>query len=170
MQKTERRRGLFGLLATAAVVAAVGAGRRLSAAGGGESGGPAAGGSGAAAGRGSEPAAGNPATGTARAFDLPRLVAEQARTGEAWREFLRVPSLSMGVYSLKKGAEDQQTPHKQDEAYYVSAGRAVLEVDGTAFPVAAGSVVFVPALARHRFRDITEDLTTLVLFAPAESE
>ena len=97
-------------------------------------------------------------------------MAEQARTGEAWREFLRVPSLSMGVYSLQKGAEDKQAPHKQDEVYYVSAGRAVLEVDGTAFPVTAGSVVFVSALARHRFRDIAEDLTTLVFFAPAESE
>ena len=61
----------------------------------------------------------------------------------------------MGVYSLKKGAEDKQAPHKQDEVYYVSAGRAVLEVDGTNFPVTAGSVVFVPAsgppsLSRHR--------------------
>lgn len=106
----------------------------------------------------------------AQAFGLPRLVAEQARAGEVWREFLRVPSLSMGVYMLKKGAEDEQAPHKQDEVYYVSAGRAVLEVDGTAFPVETGSVVFVPALVRHRFRDIAEDLTTLVFFAPAESE
>ena len=106
----------------------------------------------------------------AQAFSMKQLVAEQARTGDAWREFLRVASLSMGIYQLKKGAEDKQTPHKQDEVYYLSSGRAVLEVDGTAFPVEPGSVVFVPALARHRFRDISEDLTTLVFFAPAEQE
>lgn len=158
-RRVERRRGLFGLLATAAVAAAAGAGKALEGAG-----------SGGGDGQGSETPAGRAATSTAQAFSVPRQVADLARAGEAWREFLRVPSLSMGVYSLKKGAEDKQTPHKQDEVYYVSAGRAVLEVDGTPFPVETGSVVFVPAQARHRFRDIAEDLTTLVIFAPAETE
>lgn len=169
-RRVERRRGLLGLLATAAVAVAAGAGKPLEAGGSGRAGlAGRRGGAGGGDGQGSETPAG-PATSTAQAFSMPRQVADQARAGEAWREFLRVPSLSMGVYSLKKGAEDGQTPHKQDEVYYVSAGRAVLEVDGTAFPVETGSVVFVAALARHRFRDISEDLTTLVFFAPAETE
>jgi mannose-6-phosphate isomerase-like protein (cupin superfamily) len=145
----ERRRGLWGLLATAAVAAAAGAGKRL----------------------GAEVSTGSgEGKGAGQAFSLKHLAAEQARTGAAWREFLRVPSLSLGVYQLKKGAEDKQTPHKQDEIYYVSSGRAVLEVEGQGFPVETGSVVFVPARARHHFRDIAEDLTTLVFFAPAETE
>jgi mannose-6-phosphate isomerase-like protein (cupin superfamily) len=76
----------------------------------------------------------------------------------------------MGVYALARGAEDKQSPHQQDEVYYVTKGRAVLEVEGTGHPVEAGSILFVPARAKHRFRDITEDLTTLVFFAPAETE
>jgi hypothetical protein len=32
----------------------------------------------------------------------------------------------------------------------------------------AGSAVFVPAHEPHRFMDITEDLTALVFFGPAE--
>jgi mannose-6-phosphate isomerase-like protein (cupin superfamily) len=36
-------------------------------------------------------------------------------------------------------------------------------------PVQAGSIVYVEANASHRFHSITEDLTTLVFFAPAES-
>jgi quercetin dioxygenase-like cupin family protein len=46
----------------------------------------------------------------------------------------------------------------------------VLEVEGMAHPVKAGSILFVPAHSQHRFRDITEDLSTLVFFAPAETE
>ena len=141
-QASNRRRSLWGLLGAVVAGAVSGVGRRVAA-----SGGPAG-----------------------QAFSLPRLVAEQAKAGEAWREFLRVESLSLGVYALKKGAMDQQTPHKQDEIYYVSSGRAVLTVDGKAFPVEAGSVVYVAAHAQHRFHDITEDLTTLVFFAPAEQE
>jgi mannose-6-phosphate isomerase-like protein (cupin superfamily) len=34
--------------------------------------------------------------------------------------------------------------------------------------VGPGSVVYVPAREEHRFTDIVEDLSALVLFAPAE--
>jgi mannose-6-phosphate isomerase-like protein (cupin superfamily) len=117
--------------------------------------------SGAAAGGG---AAGGPAS---QAFRLPQLVADQAKANEEWREFFRVESLSLGVYALKKGAVDKQTPHKQDEIYYVVSGRATLAVEGEHHPAEAGSVLYVRAHAEHRFHDITEDLTTLVFFAPA---
>jgi mannose-6-phosphate isomerase-like protein (cupin superfamily) len=97
-------------------------------------------------------------------------VADQAKAGEEWREFFRVKALSLGVYSLKKGASDTQSPHKQDEIYYVVSGRATLTVEGKAHPVQPGSTLYVAARAKHRFHDITEDLTTLVFFAPAYEE
>jgi len=109
-------------------------------------------------------AAGTPQS---KAFRLPQLVADQAKAGEEWREFFRVPSLSLGVYALKKGAVDKQSPHKQDEIYYVVSGRATLSVEDEHHAVEAGSVVYVAAHAQHRFHDITEDLTMLVFFAPA---
>ena len=49
------------------------------------------------------------------------------------------------------------------------SGRGVLEVEDVERPVQTGTVVFVEANADHRFHSITEDLTTLVFFAPAES-
>jgi mannose-6-phosphate isomerase-like protein (cupin superfamily) len=104
-----------------------------------------------------------------RAFEIADLVTARDASGEAWIEFLRVPALSMGVYALAAGAEDAQTPHDQDEVYYVVSGRGVLEVEDVERPVQAGTVVFVEANADHRFHSITEDLTTLVFFAPAES-
>jgi quercetin dioxygenase-like cupin family protein len=112
-------------------------------------------------------AAGKPPS---KAFRLPQLVADQAKANEEWREFFRVESLSLGVYALKKGAVDKQRPHKQDEIYYVVSGRATLTVEDEHHPVEAGSVVYVAAQAKHRFHDITEDLTTLVFFAPAYAE
>jgi mannose-6-phosphate isomerase-like protein (cupin superfamily) len=104
-----------------------------------------------------------------KAFELADLVAARGASGETWIEFLRVPALSMGVYALVAGADDLQTPHGEDEVYYVVSGRGVLRVGDVDRPVQTGSVVFVEANARHRFHSISEDLTTLVFFAPAES-
>ena len=108
-------------------------------------------------------------SGKLRAFEMADLVAERAASGEAWNEFLRVPALSMGVYALAAGTDDPQTPHDQDEVYYVVSGRGVLQVEEVERSVQPGTVVFVEANADHRFHSITEDLTTLVFFAPAES-
>jgi hypothetical protein len=108
-------------------------------------------------------------SGKLRAFEIADLVAERAASGEAWNEFLRVPALSMGVYALAAGADDPQTPHDQDEVYYVVSGRGVLQVEEVERSVQPGTVVFVEANADHRFHSISEDLTALVFFAPAES-
>lgn len=101
-------------------------------------------------------------------FDMTALALEQARTKEPWREFLRVPDLSAGVYQLKAGAADGQTPHGEDELYYCLAGRARLRVEGRLLEVSPGKLLFVAAKAEHRFEQITEDLTLLVIFGPAE--
>jgi quercetin dioxygenase-like cupin family protein len=101
-------------------------------------------------------------------YDVGRLAEEQQREGEAWNEFLRVPDLSVGLYQLKAGAPDPQTPHGEDEIYYVLAGRARLVVDGTWHDVVPGALLFVPAGAEHHFAGIAEDLTLLVAFGPAE--
>ena len=47
-------------------------------------------------------------------------------------------------------------------------GRATLRVEGEDHPVGPGSIVSVDPGAEHGFTDISEDLTVLVLFAPAE--
>ena len=75
----------------------------------------------------------------------------------------------MGVYALAVGNRDGQSPHNEDEVYYVLSGRASIRVAEQEMPVKAGSIVFVGALVEHRFFDITEDLTVLVFFAPAET-
>lgn len=85
-----------------------------------------------------------------------------------WVEQLRVAALSVGTYSVPVGGADTQQPHTEDEIYVVTAGRARIVADSGSAEVGPGSVVYVPANERHRFVDITEDLTVIVIFAPAE--
>jgi mannose-6-phosphate isomerase-like protein (cupin superfamily) len=86
-----------------------------------------------------------------------------------YHEFLRVPSMSAGLYVLAAGAADRQSRHKQDEIYYVVRGRARVRIGATEKAVGPGSVIFVEAGLSHRFFDIEEELVLLVVFAPAES-
>lgn len=103
------------------------------------------------------------------AFTLDDIVAAHRQAGRLYHEFLRVPAMSMGLYVLPAEGTDPQQPHAEDEVYYVVAGRAMLRVGDSDIPVAPGSVAFVEARHPHRFHTITEDLTLLVFFAPAET-
>jgi mannose-6-phosphate isomerase-like protein (cupin superfamily) len=94
--------------------------------------------------------------------------AERAAGGRLYHEFLRVPDLSAGIYVLEAGATDPQSPHTEDELYYVIAGRALVTVGVETRPVVPGSLVFVAAGDPHRFHDIDVRLELLVAFGPAE--
>jgi mannose-6-phosphate isomerase-like protein (cupin superfamily) len=100
-------------------------------------------------------------------FNLDRTAAEMRERAEIWSEPLRVPAMSVGVYLLSAGSSDDQTPHDEDEVYYVVRGRAAIRVGSTTRDVAAGDCIFVAAGQTHRFEDIAEDLELLVVFAPA---
>lgn len=103
------------------------------------------------------------------AFEVETLRRQQEEAGDLYLEFLRRPSLSMGLYTLPAGAFDPQDPHEEDEVYYVVSGRATLQVRDDERPVRSGSIAYVPANVVHRFHTIEEELTVLVFFAPAES-
>jgi mannose-6-phosphate isomerase-like protein (cupin superfamily) len=91
------------------------------------------------------------------------------QTGDAndWAEHLEVPALSVGTYCIPAGGTDDQSPHTEDEVYVVTGGHAKISTPAATVDVAPGSVIFVPADEEHRFVDIVEDLTLLVVFGPA---
>ncbi len=95
---------------------------------------------------------------------------ESARTaaGRLYEEFLRVPDLSAGLYVLDVGAADPQSPHTEDELYYVVRGRGRITVGDEVREVVPGSLVFVAARVPHRFHDVVARLEILVVFGPAE--
>jgi mannose-6-phosphate isomerase-like protein (cupin superfamily) len=98
------------------------------------------------------------------------VAAEHARGGNAYLEFLRVASMSAGIYVLKAGSDDRQSPHRQDELYYVLHGNARMRAGAQDQVVRPGSIIFIAAGVEHRFYDIVEEIALLVLFAPAETE
>jgi quercetin dioxygenase-like cupin family protein len=100
---------------------------------------------------------------------LAEIEEQHAESGKAYREFLRVPAMSAGLYVLPVGGTDHQKPHREDEIYYVVRGRARFKAGPEDREVSAGSVIFVAAEVGHRFYDIEEELAVLVFFAPAET-
>ena len=98
-------------------------------------------------------------------FDVAKEIALREQAGSPYREFLRVPSLSCGVYHLPAGASDLQNPHDEDEVYYVLSGSGRIRVGGEEQNVGPGSILYVQASSEHSFFEIDEDITLLVFFA-----
>ncbi len=103
-----------------------------------------------------------------QAFELMDVIKRQSRSGKPYFEFMRSADFSVGVYQLLVGDTDIQTPHTEDEVYYVVEGRAKIKVADKDRNVREGSVIHVAKNVPHRFHSIEEDLVVLAFFAPAE--
>ena len=106
----------------------------------------------------------------AKFFGLGDAERDRTNSGKRYLEFLRVSAMSAGIYVLPAGGTDPQKPHHEDEMYYVIRGQARMRAGSEDQAVSEGSIIFVAAGVEHRFYEITEELTVLVFFAPAETE
>lgn len=57
-----------------------------------------------------------------------------------------------------------QTPHLQDEIYFIIRGRRVALHDGKRDPIESGDLVFVSAGTEHQFEDISADFAVWRVF------
>ncbi len=103
-----------------------------------------------------------------QAFELSHLIEQRKDSNKLYLEFLKVSDLSMGLYVLPVEGMDNQSPHTEDEVYYVVSGRAKIKVANEDRNVQAGSIVYVAKNVEHRFHSIEEELAVIVFFAPAE--
>ena len=103
------------------------------------------------------------------AYTITDVETTHAAQDNRYLQFLTVPDLSLGLYNLPAGGEDLQTPHLEDEIYYVVSGRARLSAGDQDYPAEPGSILFVAKNVPHKFHDIDEDLHILVFFAPAHT-
>jgi mannose-6-phosphate isomerase-like protein (cupin superfamily) len=97
-------------------------------------------------------------------FELDDLVSRIGKD-EYWTDFLKVRRMEAGVLRLRPGEEDTQTPHDDDELYFVVEGSGYIELGKEGRPVKKGSVIFVPARMAHRFYGNTDTLVVLYVFA-----
>lgn len=100
-------------------------------------------------------------------FDVAAIRSELSGRSVEYKEFLRVPSLSCGIYQLPAGSEDMQSPHDEDEVYYVVAGKARMILGDEIKEVGPGTILYIKASESHSFFEIEEDMTLLVFFAAA---
>jgi mannose-6-phosphate isomerase-like protein (cupin superfamily) len=109
------------------------------------------------------------ASGIVAAMDLFHLDEEFARLApgeDDFAHFFATDRLSLTVVRWLAGSVDDQTPHAEEEVYYVVRGSGQLTVAGQTRPVCAGSIAYVGAKVEHHFHDIAEDLEVLVFWAP----
>lgn len=105
-----------------------------------------------------------------RVFHTRDLIEKQKSNDSPYLEFLRVPQLSSGIYRLKAGSKDLQSPHDEDELYFVIEGRGRVRVGGEEHAVDRGSILYVRASEEHGFFEIEEDMILLVFFASGGPE
>ena len=99
-------------------------------------------------------------------FDVNNVRANQDASQQVqFSEIFHTESMQCGLYHLKKGSTDMQTPHDEDEMYYVIEGRARLRLGDEIQEVTPGTLLYVSATQEHSFFEIEEDMTLLVLFA-----
>jgi mannose-6-phosphate isomerase-like protein (cupin superfamily) len=82
--------------------------------------------------------------------------------GERFRQAFAHGSMSVEIYAPV--GSDPQTPHDQDELYFIHSGTATLMLEGEPLPCVPGSAHFVAAGAVHRFVEFSKDFSTWVVF------
>jgi mannose-6-phosphate isomerase-like protein (cupin superfamily) len=71
-------------------------------------------------------------------------------------------TMSVSVFAPR--TTDFQTPHTQDELYFVISGSGLFVAHNIQYSFEPGDVLFVPAGVEHRFVEFTPDLATWVVF------
>lgn len=89
----------------------------------------------------------------------------RARLGQESRRFIELfahGECSVELYAPR--GEDTQQPHRQDELYIVSRGRAQFRRGQEVVECESGDMLFVAAHVPHRFESFSQDFETWVIF------
>ena len=84
-------------------------------------------------------------------FTFNDLITEHQQRGRLYYQFLDEPSMNMGLYVLPANSTDPQSPHSEDEIYYIVQGEGILQAGDEEFPVTAGTIAYVRAEVPHKF-------------------
>ena len=69
------------------------------------------------------------------AFEYGEIAQQQAKGGKPYLQFINEGTMSLGLFVLAAGSTDTQSPHEEDEIYYVVSGRGAIVVAGERRPV-----------------------------------
>lgn len=100
---------------------------------------------------------------------LPGKVSGNWPQGERFTRALAHGSMSVEFYAPV--GTDPQTPHEQDELYFIHSGQGTLRIANEVHSFGPGTCFFVPAGVDHRFEKFSDDFSTWVVFwGPAGGE
>jgi mannose-6-phosphate isomerase-like protein (cupin superfamily) len=93
---------------------------------------------------------------------LPGKASAQWPLGERFVQAMAHGTMSVELYAPV--AADPQTPHAQDELYFIHAGSGTFRLGDRRHAFGPGDCFFVPAGVPHRFQDFSRDFATWVVF------
>lgn len=93
---------------------------------------------------------------------IPGPVTKEWPQGERFVQALAHGSMSVELFAPR--GVDPQTPHEQDELYFVHAGKAEFVVRGERAKCTAGDALFVAAGVPHHFESVSPDFATWIVF------
>ena len=93
---------------------------------------------------------------------IPGPVIEEWPMGERFAVALTHGTMSVEYYA--PAGHDPQTPHEQDEVYFIHRGTGELVIGGERHSFKAGDCLFVAAGVAHRFENFSSDFGTWVVF------
>ena len=102
------------------------------------------------------------ATASELLLKLPGQISRLWPQGERFARAFAHGSMSVEFYAPM--GRDPQTPHTQDELYFVHAGIGDIVIAGQRHSCAPGDVFFVAAGIEHRFENFSSDFSTWVVF------
>ena len=93
---------------------------------------------------------------------IPGPVTVECPMGERFAVALAHGTMSVEYYAPV--GHDPQTPHEQDEVYFIHRGTGELLIDGERHSFKPGDCLFVAANVEHRFENFSTDFGTWVVF------
>lgn len=102
-------------------------------------------------------------------FDVKKYIGEIRNSKEYFHTFLNRQNIAAGVLVLQPGEEDTQTPHDDDEVYYVVNGDGYLKVNNKDYEVSEGKAFYVQKNIPHKFFGNKKELIVLYFFSGPDS-
>ena len=93
---------------------------------------------------------------------LPGPVSAAWPMGERFTQAFARGTMSVELYAPR--GSDPQTPHAQDELYFIQSGSGRFRIEAEYYSFAAGDCFFVAAGVEHRFEEFSADFSTWVVF------
>lgn len=72
----------------------------------------------------------------------------------------------MRIFEMKQNGYTPKHTHAWEHEIFVHTGNGEAFIDGTWYPVSAGSAIFVPPNVEHQFRNTQPELFTFVCLIP----